>query len=104
MVRRGKLPELFHSDRGSQYVSDLVEEKLLGVKISMSRKGNCWDNAVAESFFGTLKAEHVDFEHYETLEQARMSLFKYIEGFYNRRRKHSFLGYLSPENFEKLAS
>ena len=104
VARRGTLPALFHSDRGSQYVSDLVEEKLLGVTISMSRKGNCWDNAVAESFFGTLKSEYVDFERYETLGQARISLFKYIEGFYNRRRKHSFLGYLSPDNFEKLAS
>lgn len=103
VARRGILPELFHSDRGSQYVSELVEEKLLSVTISMSRKGNCWDNAVAESFFGTLKSEHVDFEDYDNIEQTRMSLFKYIEGFYNRRRKHSFLGYLSPDNFEKLA-
>lgn len=103
VARRGVLPELFHSDRGSQYVSELVGGKLLGVTISMSRKGNCWDNAVAESFFGTLKSEHIDFEDYSNIEQARMSLFKYIEGFYNRRRKHSFLGYLSPDNFEKLA-
>ena len=62
---RGCLPEIFHSDRGSQYVSDDVEAKLKTVNISMSRKGNCWDNAVAESFFGTLKREHVNHEKYK---------------------------------------
>ena len=77
---------------------------LTGVTISMSRKGNCWDNAVAESFFGTLKTEHVNFEKYFNLREARTSLFQYIEGFYNRRRRHSHLGYRSPDNFERLAA
>ena len=104
VARRGTYPMLFHSDRGSQYVSELVEEKLGGVKISMSRKGNCWDNAVAESFFGTLKSELVNFEEYKNIDEARVSLFNYIEGFYNRKRKHSTLNYLSPENFEKIVS
>jgi putative transposase len=71
VARRGTLPQLFHSDRGSQYVSEEVENHLEGVTISMSRKGNCWDNAVAESFFGTLKSEHVDFEQYADEEEAR---------------------------------
>lgn len=103
-TRRGCLPELFHSDRGSQYVSEELENMLVGVTISMSRKGNCWDNAVAESFFGTLKTEHVNFEKYFNLREARTSLFQYIEGFYNRRRRHSHLGYRSPDNFERLAA
>ena len=103
-ARRGCLPQLFHSDQGSQYVSEELEEKLEEVTISMSRKGNCWDNAVAESFFGTLKTEHVNHETYKNLQQARMSLFLYIEGFYNRKRRHSFLGNISPERFEIQAA
>jgi putative transposase len=103
-AQRGCLPELFHSDRGAQYVSEELENMLTGVTISMSRKGNCWDNAVAESFFGTLKTEHVNFEKYFNLREARTSLFQYIEGFYNRRRRHSHLGYRSPDNFERLAA
>lgn len=67
---------------------------------SMSRKGNCYDNAVQESFFGTLKTELVHHEHYATRAQARASIFEYIEVFYNRRRLHSSLGYQSPEAFE----
>jgi len=101
---RGCLPELFHSDRGSQYVSDEVEAKLKTVNISMSRKGNCWDNAVAESFFGTLKTEHVNHEHYKNIQEARLSLFQYIEGFYNRKRRHSHLGNISPLKFEQMAA
>ena len=66
----------------------------------MSRKGECLDNAVAESFFGALKTELVDDEDYKTKDEARASLFHYIEAFYNRRRRHSFLGYLSPVEFE----
>jgi len=99
-ARRGCLPTLFHSDRGSQYVSEKLEEKLKGVTISMSRKGNCWDNAVAESFFGTLKTEHVDHESYNNIHDVRMSLFQFIEGFYNRKRRHSHLGNLSPAKYE----
>lgn len=67
----------------------------------MSRKGDCWDNAPMESFFATLKKELVHREHYLTRSQARQSLFEYIEIFYNRVRRHSMLGYLSPDNFEQ---
>jgi transposase InsO family protein len=101
---RGCLPKLFHSDRGSQYVSEELEETLSGTAISMSRKGNCWDNAVAESFFGTLKTEHVNHERYKNIEEARMSLFQFIEGFYNRKRRHSHLGNISPSQFEEQAA
>ena len=80
---RGCLPKLFHSDQGSQYVSEEFENVLSSVTISMSRKENCWDNAVAESFFGTLKTEHKNHETYKNIREARMSLFQYIEGFYN---------------------
>jgi len=93
---------LHHSDRGSQYASDDYRHLLQshGIDCSMSGKGDCWDNAVMESFFGTLKTELVNHEHYETREQARASIFEYIEVFYNRKRLHSSLGYLSPEQFE----
>jgi transposase InsO family protein len=77
---------------------------LSGTTISMSRKGNCWDNAVAESFFGTLKTEHVNHERYKNIEEARMSLFQFIEGFYNRKRRHSHLGNISPSQFEEQAA
>lgn len=103
-ARRGCLPKLFHSDRGSQYVSEELEAVLTNVTISMSRKGNCWDNAVAESFFGTLKTEHVNFENYYNMREARTSLFRYIEGFYNRKRRHSFLGNRAPMEFEEVAA
>lgn len=103
-ARRGCLPELFHSDRGSQYVSEELEDVLEGVTISMSRKGNCWDNAVAESFFGTLKTEHVNHEVFDTIYDARLSLFQFIEGFYNRKRRHSYLGNVSPVRFEENAA
>ena len=103
-VSRGR-PEgvIFHSDRGSQYASHDFRESLEDNKFiqSMSRKGDCWDNACAESFFKTLKDEEVFHRKYQTREEARMSVFEYIEAFYNRRRKHSFLGYLSPEEFER---
>ena len=75
-AQRGCLPRLFHSDQGVQYVSEAVEAQLPGVTLSISRKGNCWDNAVAESFFGTLKTEHVDHESYRNIHDARMSLFQ----------------------------
>jgi len=67
----------------------------------MSRKGECLDNAVAESFFGSLKTELVDHEDYRTKPQAKQSLFEYIEVFYNRQRRHSYLGYVSPEEYER---
>lgn len=95
---------IFHSDRGIQYASNTFREKLASYKMiqSMSRKGDCWDNACAESFFATLKTEEVFRRTYKTREQARESIFHYIEVFYNRRRKHSFLDYLSPADFEVL--
>ncbi len=101
--RRGKVKSVIvHSDQGSTYASSdyqklLKENDLL---CSMSRKGECLDNAVAESFFGTLKTELVDHEDYRTKDEAKRSLFEYIEVFYNRRRRHSYLGYVSPVEFE----
>ncbi len=94
---------LHHSDRGSQYASEAYRELLLrnGIACSMSRKGNCWDNAVMESFFATLKKELIHHERYETRSAARASIFEYIEVFYNRQRLHSTLGYQSPEHFEQ---
>jgi transposase InsO family protein len=93
---------LHHSDRGSQYASHEYQRLLAahGVLSSMSRKGNCWDNAVAESFFATLKLELVYQSHWRTRTQARSEVFEYIELFYNRRRRHSALGYLCPNEFE----
>jgi transposase InsO family protein len=94
---------LFHSDRGSQYAAHSYQERLLdwGIVCSMSRRGNCWDNAVVESFFATLKKEEVHREQYLTREQAKASLFYYIEVFYNRKRRHSALGYKSPHDYEQ---
>jgi transposase InsO family protein len=94
---------LHHSDRGSQYCSGAFQEALLraGIRCSMSRKGNCYDNAVMESFFATLKKELVHQADYASRQEARQSLFEYIEVFYNRRRRHSALGYVSPEQYEQ---
>jgi len=95
---------IFHSDRGSQYCSKAFQN-LLGsynMKSSMSRKGDCWDNAVAESFFGSLKTERVFFTNYKTREEARRDIFDYIEMFYNCKRLHSYLGYVSPRRFEEM--
>lgn len=88
---------LHHSDRGSQHASDDYRARLeaLGIECSMSRKGNCWDNAVVESFFGTLKTELGDLAGC-TRAEARAALFEYVEVFYNRERRHSYLGYVSP--------
>jgi putative transposase len=95
---------LFHSDRGMQYAcnefSDLLRKNAL-ITRSMSRKGNCWDNAVAESFFKTLKAECTYQNKFETKQQAALLIFEYIEIWYNRKRLHSALGYISPQDFEK---
>ena len=93
---------LHHSDRSSQYAATSYQQLLAahGVTASMSRKGNCWDNACIESFFGTLKRELVYHRHDETREAARQDIFEYIEVFYNRRRRHSTLGYDSPAEFE----
>jgi len=94
---------LGHSDRGSQYASEEYREKLKACSItaSMSRKGNCYDNAFAESFFATLKKELIYRQHYETKAQAKQAIFEYIEVWYNRRRLHSSLGYQSPVQFEE---
>lgn len=94
---------LHHSDRGSQYTSHLFQDRLHSVKAiaSMSRKGNCYDNAAMESFFGTLKSELVDRTTYRTRAEAQTDVFFYIEGFYNRTRLHSYLGYKSPQSFEE---
>ena len=93
---------MLHSDRGIQYASKDFRDVLsaYGFIQSMSRKGNCYDNAVAESFFHTLKIEHVYDHRYETRTDARQSIFEYIEMFYNRTRRHSTLGYKSPVSFE----
>ena len=89
------------SDRGVQYASEHYQGMLkkYGITCSMSRKGNCWDNAPMESFFATLKKELVHHENYATHAQARQSLFEYIEVFYNRTRRHSALSYKSPSQF-----
>ncbi len=103
---KGKVTKLLvHSDRGSQYASDIFRQALkkLGCSQSMSRKANCWDNAVAESFFGSIKKEMIYLERYDTREAARAAIFDYIEIFYNRIRLHSTLNYLSPEQFEQTA-
>jgi transposase InsO family protein len=95
-----------HSDRGSQYASADYQRLLkdFGMQASMSRKGNCWDNAPMESFFGTLKKELVYHRRYRTRDEARSDIFDYIEVFYNRERIHSGLGYLSPVKYEELVA
>jgi putative transposase len=94
-----------HSDRGCQYASHDYRSLLdaNGIVCSMSRKGDCWDNAVAESFFGGLKSELVNDADFATRAEARTALFEYIEVFHNRQRLHSSLGYLTPVEFETLA-
>lgn len=106
MAVQRELPDaglVTHSDRGVQYASEHYQALLKqnDITCSMSRKGNCWDNAPMESFFATLKKELVHRERYQTRSQARQSLFEYIETFYNRVRRHSNLGYLSPVKFEQ---
>jgi len=102
--RKPKADLIIHSDRGSQYASLNVRKLIAENNItqSMSSKGNCYDNAPTESFFSTLKRELVYREGYKTREEAKRSLFEYIEVFYNRQRRHSYLGYLSPMQFENL--
>jgi transposase InsO family protein len=94
---------IHHSDRGCQYTSQAFQAllKKRNIVASMSGIGNCYDNATQESFYHTLKTEHVYFEFYKTREQAIESIFEYVEVFYNRKRSHSTLGYLSPDMFEK---
>ncbi len=96
---------LCHSDRGSQYASSDYQRLLQahGIECSMSRRGNCWDNAVVESFFATLKTELVHHANYRSREEAVAEIFEYIEIFYNRQRRHSTLNYQSPADFERAA-
>jgi transposase InsO family protein len=103
LARVGKTPHGHHSDRGSQYASTDYRARLaeLGITCSMSRRANCWDNAVAESFFSTLKGEWLDHHRFLTRAEARAAAFDFIEAFYNRRRRHSSLGYVSPEEYAR---
>jgi putative transposase len=96
---------IVHSDRGIQYRSNTYWEKLKssGCRISMSRKGNCWDNAAVESFFSRFKVECIYSTRYKSIDQAKADIFEYIEIFYNRQRRHSAIGYISPMQFEQLA-
>src|SRR5438094_24873 len=94
---------LHHSDRGSQYTAERYQQGLTryGLQCSMSRPGNCWDNAVVESFFASLKTELIYRRRFQTRQEAQTAIFTYIEGFYNRRRRHSTLGYVAPVEFEQ---
>jgi putative transposase len=105
--RRGKPTQLLHhSDQGSQYTSELFQRLLAdhGITCSMSRRGDCWDNAAMESFFSTMKTERTSKRNYTTRDEARADVFDYIERFYNHRRRHSTLGYVSPVEFEQVTS
>jgi transposase InsO family protein len=102
--RRPQTGLLHHSDRGVQYAAEDFQNLLAANKMicSMSRKGNCWDNAVAESFFGSLKNEWIQKKIYETMEDAKKDIFNYIEVFYNRKRRHESLGNVSPVVYEEM--
>ncbi|MBD8881875.1 IS3 family transposase [Rhodanobacter sp. 7MK24] len=103
--RKPTKPVIVHSDQGSQYGSDDWQRfcRAHGLQPSMSRRGNCWDNAVAESFFSSLKKERIRKRVYKTRDLARANVFDYIKVFYNRTRRHSHLGGVSPEAFEKAS-
>ena len=105
-LRRRNFPKhvIANSDRGSQYCSNKYQRLIKDNKMmcSMSGKGNCYDNAVAESFFHSLKVESIHGERFKTREEAQQSIFEYIEIYYNKVRRHSTLGYQSPERFEQL--
>jgi putative transposase len=103
MTRGKKVSPLVHSDQGSQYASDAFRAELefRGCQQSMSRKGNCWDNSVSESFFGSLKTELIHHEQFKTRKEAEQKTFDYIEVFYNRQRLHSSLNYMPPAKFEE---
>jgi putative transposase len=102
--RRPKNPVIIHSDQGSQFGSDDFNRWCQdnALRPSMSRRGNCWDNAVAESFFSSLKKERIKRQIYASRQEAQSDVFDYIEGFYNRVRRHSHLDLLSPLAFEQL--
>lgn len=101
-LRRPGKGLIFHSDRGSQYCSNRFRKTLKSLEVvqSMSRKGNCWDNACAETFFKSLKSEWIYDINFKTRQEVKNVLFEYIEIFYNRQRSHSYLGYLSPDDYE----
>lgn len=101
--RRPEAGLIHHSDRGSQYASKAFRQLLMahGIQGSMSRKGDCWDNAVVESFFGTLKQERAQWRSYQTRREAQQDILQYIAVFYNGYRLHSTLNYVSPDNYEK---
>ena len=105
--RRGKPAQLLHhSDQGSQYTSEDFQRLLSaeGITCSMSRRGDCWDNSAVESFFASLKKERVYRKTYATRDAARADIFDYIEAFYNSRRRHSTLGQVSPNEFERTCA
>jgi putative transposase len=93
---------IVHSDKGSQYCSKDFQDKInkYQLRSSMSGKGSCYGNAACESFFGTLKVELCDDEEYKTIEEAKSSIFEYIEGYYNTQRKHSTINYMTPKEFK----
>lgn len=101
--RQPRTGTLIHSDRGVQYRANEYQEALqaYGLRCSMSRKGNCWDNAVMESFFSRLKVELIYAENYKSVQEARSGIFEYIELFHNRTRRHSAIGYISPHAYEE---
>ncbi len=106
MALDSRMPEgqlIHHSDRGAQYTSDDFRNQLVkhGIQCSMSGRGNCYDNAVVESFFGLLKRERVNRVRYRTRDEARADIFEYIECFYNRKRRHGYVGNISPVDFER---
>ncbi|MBW3467914.1 IS3 family transposase, partial [Arthrospiribacter ruber] len=95
---------IFHSDRGVQYACNQFRAYLgrYNISQSMSRKGNCWDNAVAENFFKIIKSEMVYHSLFKTIPEAKVAIFEFIEIWYNKKRKHSYLKYMTPEQFENL--
>ncbi len=105
-LRRPTAGLVHHSDRGSTYAAGDYRKALeaRGIECSMSRKGDCWDNAVAESFFASMKREMEDIENFESCDQATLSIEEYIDGFYNFRRRHSTIGYNSPVEYELIHS
>lgn len=105
-LRRPPKGCIHHTDRGSQYCAHEYQKILrqLDFQVSMSGKGNCWENAITETFFKTLKAELIWRQTWQTRRQAEIAVFNYINGFYNPRRKHSALGYKSPLAFERKAA
>jgi len=102
-TRKPEAELIFHTEQGSQYACNECKNILssIGVVQSMSRTGNCWDNAVAESYFKTIKTELIRWKNFQSRDECELKIFQYIEIFYNRQRRHSSLGYLSPDEFEE---